>query len=271
MKIRIALLALLIPVVLVATTGKPLKETPSPAPDVAAMLKEHDQAVQIIGNLLIKNGLISPWLEAMKSTQQSLNALAEKNGVRRYALNGVVESMTTCKQFFSKEETPSIQQLHKLAKDKDTLVQQIIGNKSSDIKALISLDAKIDKAQNKLFRSVVSEKTPKKPKLSDDYKNLVKKLDAYGEIITAAVLPNFNLDDAVAKVLASDEASTAVATLIKYNTFSKDCDSPTFGIFRREADDSYGDMINTLVAFYDLGQKFKSFAQKMKKLESPKS
>lgn len=275
MRIHKALILLLMPAIIVIGADKNAgKGASSPAsPDVKAMLKEHDDAVQTIGNLLIKNDSIGPWLEAMKTTQQSLNTLAEKNGMRSFALNQLVDNIATCKQISSKEETPSQQQMHALSKQRNDLVKQLIDTKSNDINALINLDGKIDKAENKWLHSMMqSDKNPKKPKVSDDYKNIVRKLKAYDEIIMAAALPDFNLDPAVAQLLASDKAAPAVAVLLKYSSFSDDCDIPNFGIFRRIANDSYGDIINAMVTFYNLAQKLKSFEQKMKNAqESPKS
>lgn len=226
-----------------------------PVSDVEKEVNENDKAIQGLGDLLIKKGLLSPWLEQMRDTQKALNDLDTKNklGMREKALKTEEDRIVQCKEWQSKKDTPSNDPLERevgaLQAQQEPLIQQIIAKKKADISELIALNDKIDAAVQKYIQKISSDAKGEQQSFdskssSSEYNALVKKLQALMSILwTAAYGEGQQLDQPIKDLLASNEAKEYVAILSKPMDYEHEHCPVSLGMFRFSANDQYGNFI----------------------------
>lgn len=236
-----------------------------PSNNIEKALNESDKAIQGLGDLLIKKGLLSPWLEQMRDTQKALNELESKNklGIRDKAFATEGDRVARCKERKNSENAPSKdpmeRELDELMKQRDPLIEQIISKKNADISELIALNDKIEQTSKKFFQKISSEEknAPQAVDKSDsspEYKALLKKLKALSDILlTAETSKGLTLNQPIADVLASPEAKQYVDILTKRADFQA-CE-PDLDFIRRDAKDEYGSFIGTTAWLFSMSKK----------------
>lgn len=255
----------------------------APASDIEKEVIENDKAIQGLGDLLIKKGLLSPWLEQMRDAQKALNDLDAKNklGIREKAFKMGGDSILQCKEYKkSTANTPPqndllIAEINTLQAQREPLMQQIIAKKNADISELLALNDKIDAKNEEYWKKMSSEgekrsgefqKTQNeqesfanKVKSVPEYNALLKKLGALTSILNFVAHDGEHrkLNQSITDFLASNNEAKEYVAILSNPTGFENCTLDLYN-FKQNTYDQYGSFIDNLSYIFSWQSKPKN-------------
>ncbi len=206
-------------------------------------IKDWQDTIEKLGNILIENDIFNPWLKDMRDTQKKLDILDKKS---KLAIKHAHEISQGCLEKTRKrDKSPLEKEYDLLLKRQDDLIKKIISQKERDISSLLTLNNVIEKTSSKLMDNLQKNQSLLENK-SKEYRALKHKLNAYRHIIEQRIL---TIPDDVSSSLYAQEEILNYCTKLNAFTNMKGkefCFTRGLGAFKRESDSFYGLTIESI-------------------------
>ena len=209
--------------------------------NMTTTIKDWQDTIEKLGNILIENDIFNPWLKNMRETQKKLDILDKKSklDIKNSAIKHAHEISQGCLEKTRKrDKSPLEKEYDVLLNRQDDLIKKIISQKQRDISPLLSLNNLIEKTSSKLMDNQQKSQSLLENK-NKEYKTLKHELEAYrniiGEIIST--IP----DDVSSSLYAQEEILNYCTKLNAFtNMKGKEfCFTRGLGAFKRESDSFY--------------------------------